>query len=68
MMEIEQRQNVEFDIVISRIFRVQLARECLVDRVSPLVNNPGCLQVTNKSVYFQPIESTMFKDPVSDFH
>ena len=70
MMEIEQRQNVEFDISYLPDYseRVQLERECLVDRVSPLVNNPGCLQVTNKSVYFQPARiNNVQKDPVSRF-
>ena len=70
VMEIEQRQNVEFDISYLSDYseRVQLDRECLVDRVSPLVNNPGCLQVTNKSVYFQPARiNNVQKDPVSRF-
>ena len=70
MMEIEARQKLEFDISYLSDYseRVQLEQECLVDRVSPLVNNPGCLQVTNKSVYFQPARiNNVQKDPVSRF-
>ena len=40
----------------------------LVRRVSPLVNNPGCLMVTDQNVYFQPAPiNNVQKDPVTRF-
>ena len=71
MMEIEQRQNVEFDISYLSDYseRVQLERECLQDRVSPLVNNPDVFRSRTSLFIFNPHESTMFKKiPCHDFH
>ena len=56
LRNIERRQVADFDVsnLTDYMERVLLDGAILVSRVSPLIDNPGCLQVTDANVYFQP--------------
>lgn len=67
---VRERQVVEFDISYLEDYleQVQLEHASLVSRVSPLVDNPGCLQITDSNVYFQPATiNNVQKEPVTRF-
>ncbi|CAM9674725.1 unnamed protein product [Ectocarpus sp. 12 AP-2014] len=59
----------KFDTIHLVDFRETLLLPCpvRVDRITPLLRNPGCIMVTDARVYFQPAELNNVGEPVASF-
>ncbi|CAM9980350.1 unnamed protein product, partial [Laminaria digitata] len=59
----------KFDTMHLVDFRETLLLPCpvRVDRITPLLRNPGCIMVTDARVYFQPADLNNVGEPVASF-
>jgi factor associated with neutral sphingomyelinase activation len=66
---ISQRHTNKFDLSLLVDFseRCLTRNAVLVDRISPLVKNPGCLMLTDSRLYFQPAQLNNIGEPVAKY-